>query len=318
MTNFTVAGEFTPESPALAASYSATDEELLQWSPWQPLMGCWRGRLIPALPGLYRIRRAGHEDLDYIGQTGSGRMTLRKRLAMLCGVYAGDMPYRDPHTAAPALWALRHRDGCDFEVSVAPVAGTTQWRKGLEALAISLYREERKSSPCVNFGRMPAGYGMSSGNNTSLASSGKRFRGGLTRVAGACHVPGIKPAGPLIGDVQGPGWCGHCWSGWLQVSEAVRMLPLAAAGLYRLRGRGLPGLLYVGQGKFRGRLAAHLAKARFTAGAQGEIFAGVSSLECSWVVGDAWLPHQRLELENDLIAAHVLSTGTAPAAQFLG
>jgi hypothetical protein len=30
------------------------------------------------------------------------------------------------------------------------------------------------------------------------------------------------------------------------------------------------------------------------------------------------LSHQRLELENDLIAAYVLETGTIPAAQFLG
>jgi hypothetical protein len=51
---------------------------------------------------------------------------------------------------------------------------------------------------------------------------------------------------------------------------------------------------------------------------QGAIFGTPDGVECSWVLGASWLPHQRLELENDLIAAHLLTTGTAPAAQFLG
>jgi hypothetical protein len=55
-------------------------------------------------PGLYRIRRRGREDLDYLGQTG---LTLRQRVVMLRGVFGDVMPYRDPHTAGPGLWALR-------------------------------------------------------------------------------------------------------------------------------------------------------------------------------------------------------------------
>src|SRR5436190_5984000 len=51
--------------------------EVLTWSPWHALHGCWRGAVIPALPGLYRIRRIGCTDLDYLGQTGAGGMTLR-------------------------------------------------------------------------------------------------------------------------------------------------------------------------------------------------------------------------------------------------
>ncbi len=37
----------------------------------------------------------------------------------------------------------------------------------------------------------------------------------------------------------------------------------------------------------------------------------------SWL-DTAWHPHQRLELENDLIAAYLLTTGDVPPAQFLG
>src|SRR5688572_27321882 len=80
----------------------------LVWSAWLPLWECWLGRMLPNVPGVYRIRRVGREDLDYIGQTGAGGMTLKKRMGMLRGIYGEVMPYRDPHTAGPALWALRH------------------------------------------------------------------------------------------------------------------------------------------------------------------------------------------------------------------
>jgi hypothetical protein len=143
----------------------------LVWPPWLPLWESWLGQRLPNVPGLYRIRRAGRDDLDYIGQTGAGGMTLKKRIGMLRGVYAEVMPYRDPHTAGPALWALRHKTGCAFEVSVAEVVGNTPWRKGLEAVTISIYRQQHAASPTVNFGRMPSGYRMSSGHNTKLVMS---------------------------------------------------------------------------------------------------------------------------------------------------
>lgn len=178
-------------------SLNASSRANFSWSSWQPLNGCWRGSLIPNLPGLYRIRRVNRDDLDYIGQTGEGTMTLKKRLGMLRGVYGQDMPYRDPHTAAPALWALRHSSNCEFEVSVLPVQGTTSWRKGLEALAISLYRQKYSQSPTVNFGRMPVGYRMSTSNNSKLVQAGKRLRGGLISELEQSHLPGISPLAEL-------------------------------------------------------------------------------------------------------------------------
>jgi len=41
------------------------------------------------------------------------------------------------------------------------------------------------------------------------------------------------------------------------------------------------------------------------------------ALEFSYVAGD-WETHERLELETDLIAAHVLTLGRVPPAQFIG
>lgn len=288
---------------------------LLTWTPWQPLDGSWLGSHLPNQPGLYRIRRQGRDDLDYIGQTGAGSMTLRKRLAMLRGVYLPEMPYRDPHTAGPALWALRHATNSDFEVSVVPVTGSTPWRKGLECVAISLYRQEHGASPTVNWGRMPSGYRMSSGNNARLVAAGKRYRGGVTTTADASHLPGIAPLSPLDGDPLSRDWCGHTWSEWASFS-LTSYPPTATYGLYRIRRTHEPTLLYLGQGRVSDRLSAHQGKASHPDLRQATHFAG--PLECSVTLNEAWQSHQRLELENDLIAAYILHTGEVPAAQFLG
>lgn len=73
--------------------------------------------------------------------------------------------------------------------------------------------------------------------------------------------------------------------------------------------------MYVGQGSIAVRVSAHLAKAVDPTHRQAEFF--TDRLECSWVAG-AWPTHQRLELEDDLIGAHVLAFGDPPTAQFLG
>lgn len=290
--------------------------ELLDWTLWVPLLTSPSDPVVPRLPGLYRIRRVGRTDLDYIGQTG---MRLGQRLAMLRGLYADEMPYRDPHTAAPALWALRHATACDFEVSVAPVDGSTQWRKGLEALAISLYRQEHGCSPTVEFGRVPEGYLASSSNNSRLVKAGKRFRGGpRPGLVDASHASSIPPVGPLGGDPQAPDWAGHAWSAWTSLDAgSLRSIP-AGNGLYRLRGDDDRTLLYIGQGRVPDRPLAHLAKLRIAEHPQAAIFGSHQRFECSWVLNGEWLSHQRLELENDLIAAHLLQLGDVPVAQFLG
>lgn len=54
-----------------------------------------------------------------------GTMTLGKRLGRLRGVNGEVVPHRDLHTPGPALWALYHQTGDDFEVSVVPVERST-------------------------------------------------------------------------------------------------------------------------------------------------------------------------------------------------
>jgi hypothetical protein len=223
-------------------------------------------------------------------------MTLKKRMGMLRGIYGEVMPYRDPHTAGPALWALHQLSGCDFEVSVAEVVGETPWRKGLEAVAISEYRQQRGASPTVNFGRMPRGYRMSSANNTKKAKAGQVFRGGPCVEVLDCHQLSIAPLGPLDGELSRADWCGHRWSPWVQLGEVGLQAPAGASGLYRVRVPGASELLYIGQGAIAKRLRAHRRKIGVVDERQGPIFGATEVLEVSWVVDDRWLPHQRLEL----------------------
>jgi hypothetical protein len=100
------------------------------------------------------------------------------------------------------------------------------------------------------------------------------------------------------------------------IEDAVAALKASAVGLYRITGTDQQ--LVVGQGKLRARLQSHLKAATDGVSPRGRILAQAGPLHCSWVISSDWLPHQRLELENDLIAAHLLSTDAVPAAQFVG
>lgn len=284
----------------------------LEWSPWIPLREASRVAVRDA--GLYRVRRVGRDDLDYIGQTGKGTMNLRKRLGMLAsGTYASEMPYRDPHTAAPSLWALRHRDGCEFECATAIVVGERPYRQAVEALAIARYRQEHRRSPTVNFGRMPEGYVRSTPNNARLVAAGTRSRGGPSTVRDDSHEPSIAPMGSLDRHPTLDDWYGLEWSRWFAIDEAPSE---NVAGLYRIRRPAAPELLYIGESARIGtRLPAHRAKARDSKHRQAILFGG--DVECSWAEGPT-RPHQREELEADLIGSHLLVVGTVPSAQFLG
>jgi len=290
-----------------------TDEAatvLQGWSTWLPLRGAGSNNQFPARPGLYRIRRRKGEPADYIGETGR---QLRGRLGHLQGVYADEMPYADPHTAAPSLWAMRDHDGCEFEASVLALEDDAQVRKALEATAITLHRLEFGQSPAANFGRMPAGYRKSTGNNARLVASGQRARGGRDPDAIAPSAPAAVSGVPGT-DPEAASWMNWAWSPWIHVTEALGFQ--INGGLYRLRQPGSTGLVYVGQGSIPQRLRAHLAKTRVDGHRQASWFTG--DLEASWVELPSMAKVHLLEHETDLIASHVLATGRAPAAQFLG
>jgi hypothetical protein len=242
-------------------------------------------------------------------------MNLRRRLAMLKGIYLNEMPYRDPHTAGPALWALLQSTSTAFEASFCPVVGDTPWRKGLEAVAVARHHQQYGRSPTANFGRVPPGYLMSSGNNARLVAAGKRLRGGVCAEPTDAHLPGQPPLGPLDADTRSARWGGHAWSAWLPLAPETIAALAPQDGLYRILGReGI--IVYVGEGRLRTRLATHAGKL-VTPSGQARAFQEAAPLRFSTVTGQ-WFRHQRLELETDLIAACVLTDRQPPRAQFIG
>jgi hypothetical protein len=285
----------------------------LEWSSWVALQNCNAGDEIARHAGLYRIRARGDVLLAYVGQTGR---SLRERLAALRAVYGREIPYRDPHTCGPALWAWLQDRQIRLQASVCPIPGATAERKALETVAIAEHRQRHRASPRWNFGRMPPGFRMSTANNARLAAAGRRFRGGRTEENLACHIPGVPPQGELNPEVQDARWCGHRWSPWLPLEPAEIRKVAASTGLYRIRGPA-DGLVYIGEGNVRTRLMAH-AKKLHDRTDQGRILLASAPLEFSTVLQHAWLPHHRLELETDLIAAHTLALSAPPRAQFIG
>lgn len=285
----------------------ADDELGPVWSHWIPLRAAGASPLVPRESGLYRIRATASEAILYIGQTGR---SIRERLGSLRGVYGEQMPYNDPHTAGPGLWAIRHRDGVDFEASFAVVTGDRVHRLGREALAISAVRVATGTSPTLNFGGMPSGYRKSTGNNSRLLAAGQRRRGGPDDA-----IPGSSATAPVGGPLRSPPTAANClglaWSPWDQAVTS----PMAR-GVYRIRRPGGVDLLYVGQGQIGSRVRAHIAKGQRGEHRQAQHFTGQT--EVSWVGLEAMSTRQLLEIENDLIASHVLVRGGPPTAQFLG
>ena len=130
------------------------------------------------------------------------------------------------------------------------------------------------------------------------------------------HAPGIAPQGPLDPDVQGDRWGGHKWSPWHPLNDLALSALELGNGLYRIRGR-TERLIYIGEGNVRDRLLTHAGKLRQDS-PQGTVLAAAAPLDYSAVLNRDWRPHQRLELETDLIAAHTIAFTAPPVAQFIG
>ena len=232
----------------------ASDWLDLSWSLWGSL-GPNNGFIsrLSTNEGLYRVR---HEDLPglvYIGETGR---SIRDRVrALASGIFGGEMPYRDPHTASPCLWAIVDAYGPQLEVSVATpaVAAVKQSRKAMEDALIALHRREFGSSPTANFARIIPGYQQSSYRKGGLVG------GSLAEDEAEPHAePGIEPpswerAEGLTSDL----WMGLEWTPPAPLSETFG-LP-SKAGVYRFWDPGaVPPLEYIGEtANLKSRLYAH-------------------------------------------------------------
>jgi hypothetical protein len=125
-------------------------------------------------PGLHRIPRVGLQNCELhepdrrrpdeppaAGGDAQGR--LRR----------ADAVPRPAH-AVLGLWALRQLNREPLEVSYSPGGRAGPVAERTEAVAIAVHRQDHGRSPTLNFGRIPAGYRMSSGNNARLVAARRR------------------------------------------------------------------------------------------------------------------------------------------------
>ena len=126
-------------------------------------------------------------------------------------------------------------------------------------------------------------------------------------LAAAGPDPSVPPPATLDGDVRAADWLGLDWQ-WIDVAPPV----LGDTGVYRIGERGDGPLDYLGQGLIATRVKSHAKNWAVDLAAErdGETVWDWVSLRIS--------PHQLLEVENDLIAGHMVTFKTLPLVQVGG
>lgn len=208
------------------------------------------------------------------------------------------MPFNDPHTAAPSLWAWRDAAGYQFECSAAPLTWDTRTRLAMECRLLWQHRLEHGVSTLCNYGRFHAKYTKSGDRRTGRR--GGRLPAGEVNPAGGTCTTALQRHGKVLDS----DWMGLAWTPW-HTLDATK--GIAGAGLYRISD-GQITLLYIGESlTLASRLRSHARRARGT----GTPWVSVVD------VGSSLAKYQLHELECDLIAGYFDETGFPPAMQFL-
>ncbi len=284
------------------SDFYAPDWLGVEWTDWGPL-NPKKGHLskFPRDEGLYRVRHVDRSGLEYIGETGRNLQGRVRALAR--GAFADEMPFRDPHTAAPCLWAIQEEHGEKLEVSAAapPLCEDKQSRKAFEDALIAIYRRESGESPTANFGRIIEGYKQSTYRKDAV-------RGGPLR-EGEIESNANPGVGPLdwsrTDNVLADDWMGLSWSSPRSLAEANTSIP-ADDGLYRIWQEGeAPPVEYIGQSSnLKSRIYRHRRNR------DGELIFSYSKL------GQHNAQHKREEVETELVGVHWLEVGKSPRDQF--
>jgi hypothetical protein len=271
----------------------------LNWSNWRRLdTETQELDEIPVSSGLYRVRHPDKEGFEYIGETGN---SLRQRIRHLAqGVRADEMPYRDPHTAAPCLWAILDKIGGKLEFSFCnpEISRSERDRKGLEAATIALNRKIQGESPTANFGRIIKGYKQSSYRKDGVI-------GGKEDTQDSEWVSLSPLDWSSKGSVKSVNWMGLDWSRPEKLDNRLDA-DLPNSGFYRIWFPNIsPPLAYIGQtSDFQSRLRKH----QKTFGDKAK-FSVVDFAEADTHA-------ERLELEEELIGAHFIQQNAAPKGQW--
>jgi hypothetical protein len=198
----------------------------LNWVPWIRIKTKREERkIIPNSQGVYRVRPRGKDFLVYVGQTNQ----LKRRTGMLAlNSYKEEMPWNDPHTAAPNLWVWRQEQGWDYEVSVAATPAITRQKR----------QDYVKSS------------------NRLKGIRGRKLDSNETRnPAGGPSSPPLR----TLNTHMSSDWMGLSWTEFEKLKTAS-LLP-ADPGVYKLVDLANHALLYVGEtDNLRSRLNQHKRK----------------------------------------------------------
>lgn len=276
---------------------------MLDWSEWNSL-DAESFSEVPKEAGLYRIRhkRKERDHLEYIGESGDTR---RRIQSLARGVYAEEMPYRDPHTAAPCLWAIQDDVGPALEISYTTPskAKDEQHRKGIEKALIAIHRQETNRSPTANFGRIIDGYRQSSYSYNDPAYKGGPLPSGVEEPNSESGV--APPDWQNWREPLAPDWMNLDWSESYRLAERLRADP-PDMGVYRIWYEEQESTLaYIGESS---NIPSRLYNHEQTFG-EGALFAYAER-------GDLDAAHKRAEFETDCIGAYYLKVGETPLAQF--
>jgi hypothetical protein len=210
------------------------------------------------------------------------------------------MPYNDPHTAAPNLWAWRQEEHWSYECSTAVFSGSIAERKALECFLLWKYRLEKGESTLCNHGRFHKNYVKSSGR--SEGKRGFRLPNSKINFSGGPSQPPLRLQGyPLDSD-----WMGLGWSKLVPLdSQFMDQVPSTSA-LYKIFSPDQASVVYIGETKkLRARFAQHCSSFKD------------SQYQFSFVaLPEKTEKYQLHELENDLIAAYYVQTSSVPEFQF--
>ena len=213
-----------------------------------------------------------------------------------------EMPYNDPHTAAPSLWSYKDLEGLEYDCSGAVTDLPDKERKALECRLVWRYRLAAGDSTLANFGRCHPNYVKPTNKNSGKGRPGRRLPEGEVNPA---HGP-ATPALHVQGEAGDADWMGLAWSSRSPLEKAETRTVPNEPGVYALLDVETAELLYVGESKHLGRrLTSHASKSW-----------GDRQVEFYYtVMPDLTVPCQLLEVENDLIGAFFETKGTHPVFQ---
>ncbi len=280
----------------MGKSYYTPDWCRLIWTDWIELTSKSKERvIILGKQGVYRVRAEGYDGLVYVGQTNN----LKIRTGSLArNTNRVEMPWNDPHTAAPNLWAWKQDKGWKYEVSVAITSLTKQNRMALECFLLWKYRQEKGESTLCNHGRFHPDY-------TKPSNKGKNKKGSKIDEKAPRNVSWGPSYSPLLTweSYRAENWMKLAWNEFQLIAEQ-HDVPVES-GLYKITDPSTQKLLYIGESKnLNDRLSKH--KQRFHR-------AQFSYVETPSIIHK----YQRLEIENDLIGHYYKHNRISPRNQFL-